>query len=147
MALKNLLGDTDYSDGRDNRFAKSVLLGKVSKLEVDEKGANVRIIMPDRLDHNGQPLITKPIPVLQISAGGKKQFAMPRLDQNALVVKLPNSTSNYAAIGFFYTTKLPPPVTDPKLDYTEWEGGHIQKFDANDDADVFLTWDFKGGWN
>jgi phage baseplate assembly protein gpV len=149
---KNLLADTDFTDGRDKRFVHSVLIGRVSKLEVSEKGANVRIIMPDRLDHQGQPLITKPIPVLQISAGGKKQFAMPRLDQNALLVKLPNSTSSYAAIGFFYTTKVPPPVTDPKLDYTIWEGGHTQQFDANTDdngnpkSDVFLTQDFKAGW-
>jgi phage baseplate assembly protein gpV len=143
---KNLLADTDFTDGRDKRFVHSVLIGRVSKLEVSEKGANVRIIMPDRLDHEGQPLITKPIPVLQISAGGKKQFAMPRLNQNALLVKLPNSTSSYAAIGFFYTTKVPPPVTDPKLDYCEWEGGHTEKHDANDNADPFLTQDFKAGW-
>lgn len=144
---KNLLADTDYTDGRDKRFVHSVLIGRVSKLEVSEKGANVRIIMPDRLDHEGQPLITKPIPVLQISAGGKKQFAMPRLNQNCLLVKLPNSTSSYAAIGFFYTTKEPPPVTDPKLDYTTWEGGHTQQYNANDNVDVFLTEDFKAGWN
>ena len=72
---------------------------------------------------------------------------MPRIGQNALMVKLPNSTSSYAAIGFFYTSKEKPPVTDPKVDYCEWEGGHTQKHDANKDADVFLTQDFKGGWN
>jgi Phage-related baseplate assembly protein. len=116
-------------------------------MECSDKGANIRVTMPDRLDHDNQPLITKPIPVLQISAGGKKSFAMPRIGQNAMLVKLPNSTSSYAALGFFYTSKEPPPVTDPKVDYVEWEGGHTQKHDANDDADVFLTQDFKGGWN
>ncbi len=144
---KNLLADTDYTDGRDKRFVHSVLIGRVSKMECSDKGANIRVTMPDRLDHEGQPLITKPIPVLQISAGGKKQFAMPRIGQNTMLVKLPNSTSSYAAIGFFYTSKEPPPVTDPLVDYCEWEGGHIQKHDANKDADVFLTQDFKGGWN
>lgn len=144
---KNLLADTDFTDGRDKRFVHSVLIGRVSKMECSDKGANIRVTMPDRLDHDNQPLITKPIPVLQISAGGKKSFAMPRIGQNAMLVKLPNSTSSYAALGFFYTSKEPPPVTDPKVDYVEWEGGHTQKHDANDDADVFLTQDFKGGWN
>jgi phage baseplate assembly protein gpV len=140
---KNLLADTDFTDGRDKRFVHSVLIGRVSKLECSEKGANVRVIMPDRLDHEGQPLITKPIPVLQISAGGKKQFAMPRLNQNTLLVKLPNSTSSYAAIGFFYTTKEPPPVTDPKLDYAIYDEGSTKQFDANDGKGDEL-WNLKG---
>lgn len=63
------------------------------------------------------------------------------------MVKLPNGTSNYAVVGSFYSKKNPPPVTDPLLDYCEWEGGHIEKRDANEDADVFLTQDFKGGWD
>jgi phage baseplate assembly protein gpV len=50
-------------------------------------------------------------------------------------------------IGSFYTKKNPPPVKDPLLDYTIWEGGHTEKRDANDGADVFLTQDFKGGWD
>jgi phage baseplate assembly protein gpV len=61
------------------------------------------------------------------------------------LIKMPNGTSNYAVLGSFYTKKSPPPVTDPKLDYCEWEGGHTEKFDANEDAEVFLTQDFKGG--
>ena len=68
---KNLLADTDFTDGRDKRFVHSVLIGRISKLECSEKGANVRVIMPDRLDSDGQPLITKPIPVLQISAAAR----------------------------------------------------------------------------
>jgi phage baseplate assembly protein gpV len=152
MAVKNLLADTDYADARDKRFASSVMIGKVSKLECTEEHANARCILPDRIDHEGTPVITRPVPVLQISAGGKKQFAMPRVGQNVLLVKLPNSTSTYAAIGFFYTKNDPPPVTDPKLDYTEWEGGHKQTYNANTDdngeaGDVFLTQDFKAGWN
>jgi hypothetical protein len=31
-------------------------------------------------------------------------------------------------LGSFYIKRNPPPVTDPKLDYTEWEGGHTQKY-------------------
>jgi len=146
MGQKNILGDTDFIDGRDKRFASSVLIGKVSKIVCTEEKADVRCILPDRLDENNKPVITKAIPVLQISAGGKRSFAMPRIDQNVLLVKLPNSTCTYAAVGFFYTSKDKPPVTDPKLDYVEWEGGHTEKHDANDDADVFLTQDFKGGW-
>lgn len=144
---KNLLSDTDYTSGRDNRFSVALALGKVSKLECTDKGANARIIMPDRLDHQDQPLISKPVPVMQIASKGKKSFAMPREKDNVLMVKLPNGTSNYLVIGSYYTSKDPPPVTDPLVDYCEWEGGHTEKHDANDGADVFLTQDFKGGWN
>jgi phage baseplate assembly protein gpV len=144
--MKNILSDTDYIKGWDNRFGVAVVVGKVTKIECSDKAANVRVLLPDRVDHQEQPLITKPIPVLQMASLAKKSFAIPRLNDNVVLVKLPNGTSNYMVIGSFYTSKDPPPVTDPKLDYTEWEGGHIQKFDANDGADVFLTQDFKGGW-
>lgn len=142
---KNLLSDTDYTSGRDNRFSVALSLGKVSKLECTDKAANARIIMPDRLDHQDNPLISKPVPVLQTASKGKKSFAMPRQNDNVLMAKLPNGTSNYIILGSYYTSKDPPPVTDPKVDYCEWEGGHTEKHDANDDADVFLTQDFKGG--
>lgn len=144
---KNLLSDTDFTKGWDNRFTNAVWIGKVTKIECDSTRANVRVIMPDRLDHKGTPLISKPIPVLQICSTAKKSFAIPRIDADVVIIKLANATSDYAVLGAFYTKNKPPPVHDPKLDYTEWEGGHKQTFDANDDADVFLTWDFKGGWN
>lgn len=146
MALKNLLSDTDYTRGRDNRYGAVALIGKVSKIECDEKGANVRVLLADKLDHQGQPLITKPIPVWQISSGKKRSFAMPRINQNVVLVKLPTATSDYLLLGTFYTKNDPPPITDPRVDYTEWENGHTEKFDSNDDADVFLTQDFKAGW-
>jgi phage baseplate assembly protein gpV len=146
MSQKNLLSDTDYTSGKDMRFKSAVWLGKVSKIECTDKQANVRVLMPDRIDHEGTPLNSKPIPVLQVASQAKKSYAIPRLDTNVVVVKLANATSDYLVIGSFYTSKDPPPVSDPKLDYTEWEGGHIQKFDANDDAEIFLTQDFKGGW-
>jgi phage baseplate assembly protein gpV len=143
---KNLLSDTDYTRGHDNRFGAVALIGKVSKIECSEKGANVRVSLMDKLDHNGQPMITKPIPVWQISSGKKRSFAMPRINQNCVLVKLPTSTTDYLLLGTFYTRNDPPPVTDPRVDYCEWEGGHTEKFDSNDDADVFLTQDFKAGW-
>jgi Phage-related baseplate assembly protein. len=143
---KNILSDTDYTKGWDNRFGVSVVVGKVSKIEASEKGANVRVIMADRVDHEGNPLISKPVPIMQIASKSKKSFAMPRLNDNVLMVKLPNGTSNYMVIGSLYTKNDPPPVTDPKVDYCEWEGGHTEKFDANDSADPFLTQDFKAGW-
>jgi phage baseplate assembly protein gpV len=145
MGRKNLLSDTDYNTGKDNRFGSSVVMGRVTKIECDETQANVRVIFPDKVDHKGTPLITKPVPVLHPAATGKKSFQIPRVGTNVALLKYPNSHSDYAVLGSFYTTSDPPPVTDPKLDYTEWEGGHIQKFDANDDAEVFMTQDFKGG--
>lgn len=144
---KNILSDTDYTKGWDNRYGVTAVVARVCKIEVSDKGANVRVMMPDRLDHNDKPLISKPIPIMQIAAKSKKSFAVPRIDDDVLVIKLPNGTSNYSVVGSFYTSKKPPPVTDPLLDYTEWEGGHKQTFDANEDADVFLKQEFKGGWD
>ena len=128
---KNLLSDTDYTSGHDNRFGVTAAVGKVSKVEVSDKGANVRIIFPDRLDHDDQPLISKPIPVMQVASTAKKSFAVPRQDDNVLCVKLPNGTSNYAVIGSFYTSKSPPPVTDPMLDYVEYDDGSTMQFNAS----------------
>jgi len=145
--MKNILSDTDFTKPWDNRYGVTAVVARVCKIEVNEKGANVRVMMPDRLDHNDQPLISKPIPVMQIASKAKKSFAVPRIDDDVLVIKLPNGTSNYSVVGSFYTSKKPPPVTDPLLDYTEWEGGHKQTFDANEDADVFLKQEFKGGWD
>ena len=142
---KNLLSDTDYTKGWDNRFGVSLVVGKVTKIECTDKAANVRVIMSDRVDHDGNPLITKPVPVLQTASKAKKSFAIPREKTSVLMCKLPNGTGNYVVLGSFYTSKDPPPIKDPLVDYTEWEGGHIEKHDANDDADVFLTQDFKGG--
>jgi phage baseplate assembly protein V len=144
MAGKNILADTDYTKGHDNRFQNAVLIGKVSKIECSDKGANVRVLMPDRVDHKNQPLITKPIPVWQHSAGGKKSFMMPRVGQNAILVKLPNGTSDYMVLGTFYTSKDPPPVTDPMLDYTIYDDGSVKQFDANAGTE---TWRLKGDVN
>jgi phage baseplate assembly protein gpV len=144
---KNILADTDFASGHDNRFKSSVVVGFVSKIECNSKRSDVRVIFPDRVDHENTPLITKPIPVLQTASQSKRSFAVPRIGDFVAVMKMPNATGDYFVLGTFYSPENPPPVTDPKLDYTEWEGGHTQKFDANDDADVFLTQDFKGGIN
>jgi phage baseplate assembly protein gpV len=141
---KNLLSDTDYTKGWDNRYGVTAVVGRVSKIEVSEKGANVRVIMPDRLDHQDQPLISKPIPVMQIASNAKKSFAVPRLDDNVLLLKLPNGTSNYMVVGSYYTSKKPPPVTDPMLDYVEYDDGSTMQFDAsNGNLDWDLTGDIK----
>lgn len=146
MGIKRLLSDTDSQRGHDTRFATAVVIGKVSKIECTDKHANVRVLLPDRVDHEGTPLNTKPIPVLQVASQAKRSFAVPRINDQVVLIKLANGTSDYLVVGSFYTTSNKPPVSDPLLDYTEWEGGHTQKFDANDGADVFLTQDFKGGW-
>ena len=122
---KNLLSDTDYTSGKDNRFGVAVCVGKVSKIEASEKGANVRVIMPDRVDHDDNPLITKPVPVLQVASQAKKSFAMPRIDDDV----------------FIYKSKKPPPVTDPKLDYVEYDDGSTMQFDSSTGE---LTWKLKG---
>jgi phage baseplate assembly protein V len=138
---KNLLADTDYTKGWDNRFGTTALIGYVSEIDVTDKHANVRVIMPDRVDHKNQPLITKPVPVMQVASTAKKSFAVPRKDDMVLMVKLPNGTSNYAVIGSFYTPRNPPPVTDPMLDYVEYDDGSTMQFDANSGE---LTWKLKG---
>jgi len=149
MALKNILADTNFTKGTDNRFKNAVIIGRVSEIVVNEKGANIRVLQPDKCDHQGQPLISKPIPVMQISAGGKRSFAMPRLGQNVMAVKLPNGTSDYMAVGFFYTKNDPPPVTDPKLDYCIYDDGSTKQFDAESGTETNkfkgdTVWDHEG---
>jgi phage baseplate assembly protein V len=140
--MKNLLADTDYAKGRDNRFKSALLIGRVSSIECNEEGANVRVALLDRVDHKDQPLITKPIPVLQVAAGEKKSFAVPRIGTCVLLAKLPNGTSDYAVIGSFYTKADPPPVTDPNLDHVEYADGSKITFDSESGT---LTWDLQGG--
>lgn len=139
---KNILSDTDYAKGKDSRFKAAYLFGKVAEIVVNDKGANVRVIFPDRVDRNGQPLITKPIPVLQSAASGKRSFSVPRIGTDVAVAKLANSTSDYMLLGSFYTSRNPPPVTDPNLDYTEYDDGSKITFDAGSGT---MTWDLKGG--
>jgi phage baseplate assembly protein V len=146
---KNLLSDTDFTKGHDNRFGITAAFGRVSKIECTAEHANVRVIMPDRVDHKNTPLISKSIPVLQIASSAKKSFAVPRLNDVVALVKLPNGTSNYAVLGSFYTKKNPPPVTDPMLDHTLYDDGSTMQFDASKgQLDWKLTgdlnWDNKG---
>jgi phage baseplate assembly protein V len=141
--MKNILSDTDFTKAWDNRFSVAVAVGLVSQVVCDDKQANVRVIFPDRLDHNDKSLISKPIPVMQIASLAKKSFAMPREGTNVLVVKLPNGTSNYAVVGSFYTSNNPPPVSDPKLDYCIYDEGSVMQFDANEGKGE-LTWKLKG---
>jgi len=149
MPIKNILAATDFVSGKDNRYRNSVVIGKVVKLECTDKGANIRVQMPEKLDRKGNPLITKPIPMLQVSAGGKRSFAMPRVNQNVLMVKRSNGTGDYLAVGHFYTSNDPPPVTDPMLDHTVYDDGSIKQFDANNGTETEkykgdVNWDHEG---
>jgi phage baseplate assembly protein V len=141
---KNILADTDNTDGRDKRFGNAVVIGRVSEIKCDNISTNVRVIMPDKVDHENNPLITKPVPVLQTASTAKKSFAVPRVGTNVAMIKMPNGTSNYLVIGGFYTTSDPPPVDDPMLDYVEYDDGSTMQFDANNGT---LTWKLKGDMN
>jgi phage baseplate assembly protein V len=136
------LGETGYTKTPDNRFKSSIRIGIVAEVVPTATGANVRVIFPDLVDHNNQPLISKPIPVLQSAASKKQSFALPRLGTNVVVAKLPNGTADYMVLGSFYTSNNPPPVTDPNLDYTKYDDGSVIQFDA---ANGTLTWNLKGG--
>lgn len=146
MSRKNLLSDTDYTSGRDNRYKASVHIGYVTKIECNkQKGqAHVRVAIPDKVDHKGQPLITKPIPVMQVASAAKKSFAVPRIGDTVLLNKMPNSTSDYFVAGSFYNTANPPPVDDPMLDHCTYDDGSIKEFNASTGSE---KWDLKGGIN
>lgn len=141
---KNILADTDNTDGRDNRFANSVLIGRVSEIKCDKVSTNVRVIMPDKVDHENNPLITKPVPVLQTASAAKKSFAVPRVGTNVAMIKMPSGTANYLVIGSFYTTSDPPPVDDPMLDHVTYDDGSTMEFNASNGT---LTWKLKGDMN
>jgi phage baseplate assembly protein V len=144
MGRKNILADSDFTAGKDNRYGNSLVIGRVSKIECSETAANVRVIFPDKLDHKGNPLITKPVPILHTAAAGKKSFQIPRVGTNVALMKYPNSHSDYAVIGSFYTTSDPPPVTDPMLDHTVYDDGSVMQFDASKGQ---LDWNLKGDYN
>jgi phage baseplate assembly protein V len=143
---KNLLSDTDYTSGRDNRYKASVHIAYVTKIECDKaKGrAHVRVIIPDKVDHKGNPLITKPVPVMQVASQAKKSFAIPRVGDCVLLNKMPNGTSDYFVAGSFYNEKHPPPVDDPMLDHCLYDDGSIKEFNATTGSE---RWDLKGGAN
>jgi phage baseplate assembly protein V len=143
---KNLLSDSDYTSGKDNRYKASVHIAYVTKIECDKaKGrAHVRVIIPDKVDHKGNPLITKPVPVMQVASQAKKSFAIPRVGDCVLLNKMPNGTSDYFVAGSFYNEKHPPPVDDPMLDHCLYDDGSIKQFNAGDGTE---TWDLKGGIN
>jgi len=126
-----------------------VLIGRVSEINCDKVSTNVRVIMPDRVDHDNNPLITKPVPVLQQASTAKKSFAVPRVGTNVMMIKMPNGTSNYLVLGSFYTTSDPPPVDDPMLDHTTYDDGSIKQFDANSGTETNkfkgdTIWDHQG---
>jgi phage baseplate assembly protein V len=104
----------------------------------------VRVIIPDKVDHKGNPLITKPVPVMQVASQAKKSFAIPRVGDCVLLNKMPNGTSDYFVAGSFYNEKHPPPVDDPMLDHCLYDDGSIKQFNAGDGTE---TWDLKGGIN
>lgn len=141
---KNLLGDTDYNRQPDARYKNTITIARVSKIESDKTQANVRVLFPDRTDHEGTQMVSKPVPVMQQSAGHKKSYAMPRVGQNCVMARLANSTSDYIMLGTFYTTSDPPPVEDPKLDYVIYDDGSIQQFNAETGQ---LDWKLKGDMN
>jgi phage baseplate assembly protein V len=141
---KNLLGDTDYNRQPDARYKNTITIARVSKIESDKTMANVRVLFPDRTDHEGTQLVSKPVPVMQQSAGHKRSYAMPRVGQNCVMARLANSTSDYVMLGTFYTTSDPPPVEDPKLDYVIYDDGSIQQFNAETGT---LDWKLKGDMN
>ena len=143
---KNIIGGTDFTKGWDNRFGATVHVGFVSKIEVDSERASVRVIMPDKVDHNGTPLNTKPIPVLQVASQAKRQFAVPRLGTPVAIIKMPTGTSNYLVVGSFYSKANPPPVTNPNLDYVIYDDGSVMQFDASNGEQLWqlkgkMTWD------
>jgi phage baseplate assembly protein V len=141
MSIKRLLSDTDSQRGLDARFATAVVIGKVSQIECDDKRANVRVLLPDRLDHEGTPLNTKPIPVLQVASQAKRSYAIPRINDQVVLIKLANGTSDYLVVGSFYTTSNKPPVSDPMLDHVEYDDGSTMQFNASTGE---LTWKLKG---
>jgi len=144
-AMKKILSDSDFVRGHDTRYANTTVMGFVCEIDCDDQRADVRVILPHKKDHAGTPLVTRKIPVMQVASAAKRQFAVPRIGTPVMLLKLPNGTSDYAVIGSFYTPTHPPPVTDPKLDYTIYGDGSINQIDANDGAAVTLTWNFKGG--
>lgn len=125
--------------GKDNRFHNSHRIGRVSEIVTDEGQTCVRVIYPDKED-----LISKPLPVLQGSGGARRSFNVPKVGQSVLVAHLANGEQEGFVEGTFYTTADPPPIWDPKRQYTEFADG--TSVDYNEGTNT-MTIDAKGPIN
>lgn len=124
---------------RYNEQQNMIAVGRVASHECDDSKADVRILFPDRED-----FISKPGPVIQRSGGGKRSYDVPRVGQSVLVARLPGAVEENFVLGSFYTTADPPPITDPNMDYIEYDDGSVVSFDPKT---ATMTWMIKGPIN
>jgi phage baseplate assembly protein V len=136
--MLNNIGNTNFT-GHDNRYQNMAFIGRVADRQADDVSTNARVIRPDQQDY-----ITKQMPIMQTSASGKRSFAMPRKGANVVCLKLPNGTADGVVLGTFYTTSDPPPVSDPNLDFTEYDDGSTMSMNASTGQ---LDWNLKGAMN
>jgi phage baseplate assembly protein V len=115
-------------------------VGRVVDRKVDETGAFVRVIYPDR-----QNLITKWLPVGQTGAGGMRSVSVPRIGLEVLVNHLGNSIEDGVVTATVYTPTNPPPkVTNPDQIVMHFDDGGLIGVDPTT-GDLLV--DFKGPVN
>ena len=97
-------------------------VGRVVETKTDETGIFARVIEPDR-----QNLISKWLPVGQVSAGGMRSVACPRIGQLVAITHLGNSIEDGWIDHSLYTPTNPPPegITDKQTGFHFDDGGVI----------------------
>lgn len=110
--------------GKDNRFNNSHRIGRVTQIVTDAGQTCARVVYPDK-----ENLISKPLPILQPSAGARRSFNVPKVGQSVLVAHLANGEQEGFIEGTFYTTADPPPIYNPNKQYTEFADGTTVEYD------------------
>jgi phage baseplate assembly protein V len=110
--------------GYDSWLKNMFRVGFVSSQNTDDIQAAVRVVYPDR-----QNLVSEPLPILQKSTKGTKDYWSPEVGEQVLTLHLPNGIHKGFLLGAFQSTRDRPPVTDPNKRHTTFADGSVFEFD------------------
>ena len=117
------LGLEDRRD-EDGDVKNMQAVGIVVEQVVDSKQVACRVQLPDRNN-----LITKPLPVLQRSAGGMRTFSVPKVGQRVKISRFGNGLEHGSIDGTYFTPGNPPPTVNPNMEMAHFSDGSMIFYD------------------
>lgn len=115
---------TKNKTGSDNWLKNMFRVGFVSSQNTDDTQAAARVVYPDR-----ENLVSEPLPILQKSTKGTKDYWSPEVGEQVLTLHLPNGVQKGFILGSFQSTRDRPPVTDTNKRHTTFADGSVFEFD------------------